>query len=98
MGLNYKWTCPEIDSQIDNFKSYIEEILGDYLPNHKDSFIKDLVQDITSEFNNLAENLRTCNANLRDEAESQIKDKENNISELEEQIKDLHIELEKVVN
>lgn len=90
MGLHYKWTCPEIDSQIDDFKSYVEEILGDCLPNHKDSFIKDLVQDITSEFNNLAENLRTCNSNLRDEADIQIEYLEKKVEELEEQIKDLN--------
>lgn len=86
MGLIYKYTCPEIDSQIDSFKSYIEEILEDSLPNHKDSFIKGLIQDITSEFNNLAENLRTCNSNLRDEADSQIEYLEKRVEELEEDL------------
>lgn len=83
MSLDYKYTCPEIDENISDFT--IE--------------CNDFARDMIRTFKELAENVRTCNSNLRSQADDQIDELEaelnslkNYVIELEQRINELEME------
>lgn len=98
MGLDYGWTCGTIDENIEDFKNVLESHLIDMIENccpllegdKKDSFIKENVNYIYTDCENIFENLRECNSDMRREADHQIDLLEEQNNQLEYQISDLN--------
>lgn len=90
-NFNYGWTCPDIDKQIDIFKSdlsnRLDELIGELSPKFAETstfiqYREDWLKTIYGDAENCFEEVRTCNSDIRDAAEKQIQDL---IDELEEE-------------
>lgn len=96
---DYSFTCPKIDENIDNFRQLLDDkvysFMEKYLPNLEDSKdIRDeLLDDIYDSAEEIFENVRECNDDMRKEAEWQIEEKNDEIEELKHQVS--HLEWEK---
>lgn len=94
MGLDYGWTCGSIDDNIKDFKSILEyeisSILDDACPllegEQKTDFIADYVKAIYEQSQNIFEDLRECNSDMRKEADSQIDKLEEEKEQLEYEV------------
>ena len=113
MGLDYGWTCGTIDDNIKDFKSLLESHLSDMIDSccpllegkQKSDFIKDNVNYIYSDCENIFEDLRECNSDMRKEADRQIdlleEEKEQleyDVTNSQEKIDDLEDEIEELQN
>jgi len=95
MGLDYRHTCPEIDNDISTFITYINEHLEGMLEEccpllsgeDKRDFIEGYSAAIYEDFQNSFESVRTCNENMRQEADNQIDSLEEAKGELEEELR-----------
>lgn len=95
MGLDYGWTCPDIDRGVDQFKNDIEGYLADMIDEccpmlegeQKDKFIKGYVDSMYDNFECNFEDVRKANEDMRKEADNQI-------DRLESEIEDMKSELE----
>ena len=74
----YSWTCPEIDSNISRFRDSISDHLDDliselsplfYSTPAKVEYRKDWENIIYNSSEDIFENVRKCNSDMRDEAE-----------------------------
>ena len=74
----YSWTCPEIDKNIESFRETISDHLDDlinelsplfYNTPAKIEYRKDWENAIYNSTEELFENVRKCNSDMRDEAE-----------------------------
>ncbi len=104
MGLDYSYTCPKIDKEIDLVKSTIEDHLKDYIEQLcplmstdtilelRSQWAKEMYDNIESAF----ETVRETNEDMRKAAENQIGKLEEKISELEGDIETLERNLEAV--
>lgn len=90
MSFNYKYTCPDINKAIDNFKQVISDSLDDiivelnplfYGTEAKIAFRKDWEQGIYSQVESCFENTRDSNSNIRDEADKQIQESHEEVEE-----------------
>jgi chromosome segregation ATPase len=107
MCLEYKYTCPDIEEQVDNIKhglkDFVNNLLTKYAPDIKGDFKKTIVKEQSKlAYNdyivNCIENVRKTNTELRKEAERQIETADSNVSELEDKIDELEeiiVDLEK---
>lgn len=95
MALDFGYTCPDINSSIDDFKSrvsyHLDSLLDDCCPlfdgEKKDELIDNYVGYIYSEFESCFEDVRRTNENMRKEADYQIE----NVQELLDDAKaDIH--------
>lgn len=98
-SLNYNHTCPVIDQALEDYHTHITESIKNYLetrvPNKQ--LWEDyeyLSQDMYTDFEQEAETLRTTNIALREAAETQLDELEeefnSKISELEDEIVELN--------
>jgi len=80
MGLDYKYTCPDIDNSINKFKddisNYLSDMIDDCSPmlkgKQKDIFIKSYTRYIYKSLETNFEFVRLLNKDLREEANIQI--------------------------
>jgi hypothetical protein len=89
-SFDYRYTCPEIDKEIDNFKESLSDHLIDLISelnpmfaetNKEQKYREDWVKIIYDSVEGCFEGVRRANEDMRKEAESQI---ENLTEELEE--------------
>lgn len=96
MALDFKHTCPIIDKKKEEIKdaiySQISDLIDELVPlfegNSKFNFVRErtgMIYDIVSD---RIEELRDLNSDMRDQADTQIKDLEDSIEENEETISD----------
>lgn len=99
---DYPITCPEIDRNINHFEDSLERSLEDIFeqlyPFVDDStitakFQKQWLKEILPYANQLFENVRECNLDMRREAEKIIDDANSEIDALNDTIKQLEYEL-----
>lgn len=106
MGLDFGWTCPDIDKNIvaleesltDNIDSILDECCPLLTGEQKSKFIKDWVDHIMVANKDLFEDLRKTNSDLRDQAEKQIGDLETKVDELEFDLESANQEIETLQN
>lgn len=104
MGLDFSYTCPKIDKEIDRVKSTIEDHLEDYIKQLCPLMSLDTVCELRSQwtkemYNNLEyaiETVRETNQDMRNQAEKQINQLNDEVSELKEELSTLQRELEAV--
>lgn len=96
MGLDYGFTCPDIDRSIESYKQDIEDNFRHALENHselKDEKILEIAKDyaygLYQDFEGSFESVRSTNEDLRKHAEYQIDELEKRIENLECQLDDL---------
>ena len=79
----YSWTCPEIDKNIQIFRETISDHLDDlinelsplfYNTPAKVEYRKDWENLIYNSTENIFENVRKCNSDMRDEADRVVKE------------------------
>lgn len=96
MGLDYEWTCPNIDREIDQFKNtiegYLEDMIDECCPmlesKQKDNFIKRYVNNIYYEVKYNFEDVRKTNVDMREKADKQIDQLESEIEDMENELED----------
>lgn len=94
MGLDYGHTCGEIDSDIEDFKTIIEDSYFDLLDEvcpliegkQKIDLIKRYVANTYGESQGIFENVRKCNEDMRQEADRQIDDADEKVEEIGEEV------------
>ena len=102
MSFNYRFTCPTIDEEIKiardkiyaTIKYLLEKVNGQELSEER-------IKDITSEYElhlycdveDSFEKVRETNSDMRNEAELQIEECNNQVSELQDLVEDLRVEL-----
>lgn len=98
MSLNFRNTYPIIDDCIETYKVDSEELIKNlveqFLPSNLIDInhwqYKDFISEIVCDFENIVlplfETVRTLNSDMRDQADKQISDLEEEISELQEVI------------
>ena len=79
----YSWTCPEIDSNISRFRDTVSDHLDDliselsplfYNTPAKVEYRKDWENIIYNSTEDIFENVRRCNSDMRDEADRVVKE------------------------
>lgn len=94
MPLDYPWTCSVIDDEIDSarqdFHWFVSEIIEEIAPNleNKDKEIKEWTEYFYSKAENVFENTRSSNNDIREKADTQIEKLEEQISDLEGELKE----------
>jgi wobble nucleotide-excising tRNase len=102
MGLDYDYTCPDINSSIKDLKSDIQYILRDLsneiCPILSSETLKEIstgyaasIYDIIESY---IEDIRQTNSDLRSSAEKQINNLEDEIDNLKDEVKSLKDEIE----
>ena len=102
MSFNYRFTCPTIDEEIktardkiySTIKYLLEKVNGQELSEER-------IKDITSEYElhlycdveDSFEKVRETNGDIRHQAELQIEECNNQVSELQDLVEDLRVEL-----
>jgi hypothetical protein len=102
MGLDFNYTCSIIDKNIlgakDILINNIIDILGDacnFLPKEtKKELAITYSHDIYKQLEDIFEETRTCNEDMRKQADWQIDNLEDTINDLQEEIKELERKLE----
>ena len=100
-GFDYPWTCPKIDKQIAQAKREIKDFLFDFIeelcPKIPYNAMHELASGKTDELyraiESCFEEVRRLNEGIRDAAEKQIKEKEQEVSDLQKEIERLEGEL-----
>ncbi len=99
MGLDYGYTCPDIDKNIESYKQDIEDNFRHAFENHTDldddeilAIAKDYAYGLYQDFEGSFEAVRATNEDLRKQAEYQIAELETRIENLEWQTQDLQNE------
>lgn len=101
--MNYPFTCPKIDSNIEAFKSDLEahiiDIIDDLCPMFNDSnlakpLIAQYMDNIYLSAEQIFENVREVNSNIRSYVEDLLQERDEQISNLESSIEDLENTIE----
>lgn len=105
MGFNYSYTCPDVDAKIKDAKDLIESNVQDILfelnplssqfcnlPEELQDWIDQTTLQIYNDLEDIFEGCRTINEDMRTSADAQIREYEDEISDLQQQIKDLEEE------
>lgn len=98
MGLDYKYTCPDIDRNIKTFKNdisnHLESMLDECCPllngKVKEDFIKEYINYIYDDFEQNFEDVRKINEDMRKEADKQIEYAKERVSDIESEITELN--------
>ena len=101
MGLDYGYTCPDIDRGIDRFKSDIENYLSDMLDEccpmlegeQKEAFVKGYVDLMYDDFERNFEDVRKVNEDMRKEADKQIESAESELDDMKGELEDKETEI-----
>lgn len=96
----YKHTCPDIDASIilaencinQHITSFIELHLGLISRQKSEDLAKEFTAELCSEINSCFEDVRTCNSNMRDEADRQIASWVEDLDDAEYKVKNLEME------
>lgn len=89
-NFNYGWTCPDIDKQIDIFKSSLSDRLDKLIEELSPKFAEtsnstqyreDWLETIYEDAENCFEKVRSCNSDIRNAAEKQIQELEDELEE-----------------
>ena len=86
---NYPYTCPDINKNIEYIQGSIENFLQCLIDDYKDNgfnediYVKQLSKDLYSDIEQYIEEIRSSNQSIRDAAEKQIQDIENEKFDLE---------------
>ena len=104
MSLDFSYTCPKIDKEIDRVKSTIEDHLEDYIKQLCPLMSLDTVyelrttwtKEIYDNIESAIETVRETNQDMRNQAEKQINQLNDEVSELKDEISKLKRELEAV--
>ena len=104
MSLDFSYTCPKIDKEIDRVKSTIEDHLEDYIKQLCPLMSLDTVyelrtnwaKEIYDNIESAIETVRETNQDMRNQAEKQINQLNDEVSDLKEEISKLERELEAV--
>jgi len=102
MGLDFGYTCPDIDRGIEAFKNdlkmFINEIIDDICPllegDVKYDIVKSYADNIYNEFEDNFEGVRKTNEEMRSQADRQIIELQDEVDELRSKIEDLKYQLE----
>ena len=103
MGLDYGYTCSQIDSDIKDFKGtikgFFEDMLFDVCPLYLETEEgKKMVEAYTNsayeDCQGIFENVRSCNEDMRQAADKQIDDAEEKVADLESEIDDKQTQIE----
>ena len=102
MALNYGYTCPDIDREINSFKDAIKSYLSDMLDEcnpmmegeQKELFIKSYANDMYRDFENNFEGVRKVNEDMRIEADRQIERCENDLGGIRVELEEVNIEVD----
>lgn len=97
MGLDYPYTCPDINAMIDSSKRDIESSLSealegsieDMLPIEYKAVLEGEVAYLHGLITDYFETLRNINSDMRDTADRQIEELENRVEELECDLDDM---------
>ena len=97
MGLDYGYTCGEIDSYIADAKEAMRNHFYDVLDEAcpllhniaKTEKSKEYAEALFEDMSNIFESVRACNEDMRKEADSQIDELEEHVSNLEAEVIDL---------
>lgn len=98
---NYPNTCPTIDKNIDGFrdsvKTFVEEFFNEYNPALQNalgnystqwySLVNSKCDEIYSYVESYFEDVRRCNSDMRDEIANTLKEAEDEIEDLEHELK-----------
>lgn len=103
---DYRYTCPDIDKQISNFKEkmsdYVDEIIDDFSPmfaktSESINYREDCLSEIYDFTEDIFEKTRQTNSDMRKEAESQLTQMKEEFTEeidsLKKELADTIIEL-----
>ena len=105
MGLDYGHTCPDIDKNIGSFKETIEGFLSDFLDDvcpllngteEGNNLIDGYVNSIYDECSNIFEDTRSCNEDMRKEANKQIEELESQRDYMQEDLDDNRVHIENI--
>jgi len=102
MGLDYGYTCPDINRSIDDLKSEIQAILKDMANEICPLLTTEILTTISKGYmpsiydiiESYIEDIRQTNSDLRSSAEKQIDDLEDEIDNLKYEVKSLKDEIE----
>ena len=102
MSFNYRFTCPTIDEEIKIARDKIYATIKYLLEKgNGQELSEERIKDITSEYElhlycdveDSFEKVRETNSDMRNEAELQIEECNNQVSELQDLVEDLRVEL-----
>ncbi len=105
MGLDFHWTCQNIDKNIQTFKDNVEVSLEDFMDEITPLFTnteagKSLIQKFTKQIyeenESIFEDMRDENFEMRSQADKQIEELEEHIEELDKEIEELNEKLEDI--
>lgn len=92
-SFDYGYTCPDINKNIeyiqDTIENFLQYLIDDYRDNgfNEDISVKQLSKDLYSDIEQYIEEIRSSNQSIRDAAEKQIQDIENEKADVEEELK-----------
>ena len=98
MGLDYGWTCGDIDKNIDDAKQNIEDVLSDFMYDLNPLFmdtqegidlLKSYQERLYGEIEPCFEGVRETNQDMRKEADAQIEKLQDEIDQKDLEIEDL---------
>lgn len=100
-SFDFAHTCPKIDKAIDSCKDTLESYLSGYIENlcpyipstEVERISKDWSKEMYNAISDYFENVRQTNEKMRDEANRQIANLEDEISTLKNEIKSLESQL-----
>jgi predicted nuclease with TOPRIM domain len=101
MGLDFRYTCPEIDENKASFEEDIEVHLSNMLDEcnpllegeQKKSFVKHYMNSIYTCLESAFEQVRQTNIDMRGKAEEQLEDAEYKIEQLNDEVSHLNEEV-----
>lgn len=97
---DYPYTCPDINKNIEyiqcTIENFLQYLIDDYKDNgvNEDLSVKQLSKDLYSDIEQYIEEIRSSNQSIRDAAEKQIQDIENEKFDLELDLKDKNKEID----
>lgn len=97
---DYPYTCPDINKNIEyiqgSIENFLQYLIDDYRDNgfNEDISVKQLSKDLYSDIEQYIEEIRSSNQSIRDAAEKQIQDVENEKADVEEELKDRYKEID----
>jgi len=102
MPLDYSYTCPTIDSAIEDIKDVIRDVVtctaeefgGDYDEAHARNYANELIRHYEATLTNAIEEIRRTNEDMRSEADTQIDDIKDELSESDDKVRLLEEEIE----
>ena len=105
MELDFKQTCPTINTNLKSISEWIEQYLGDLIDDIQPNISEDYKSEMTDKYFKLIfteevetniEELRDLNSEMRDKANDQLTDLRDDLNNAEKRIEELEEELSNI--